>query len=61
MNGFQEKQLARAENNDHLLDAWEQDFIENISDYPDTKELSERESSKLNKIDTMICQSSRRN
>jgi len=50
MNGYQIKRIAEAMNNSNLLNAWECDFIESLSEKDEEEELTEKQRKCLYKI-----------
>ncbi len=56
MNRLQSKIIADALENDHLLSAWECDFINDMASKPDGYELSEKQNAIVNKIGSRIAE-----
>lgn len=54
MNGFQEKIIAKAMDNDSKLSTWECEFIDNLSDKDDRYELSDKQNEILNRISEKV-------
>ena len=54
MNGFQEKIIEKAMDNDHKLSSWECEFVENLSEKSDRYELSDKQNEILNRISEKV-------
>ena len=54
MNRMQRSFLKLALQNLHKLDDWERDFVRKLSTRGDEYELSEKQNSKLNKINSRV-------
>ena len=50
MNNYQIKRIAEAMDKSHLLNSWECDFIESLSEKDEKEELTEAQNHKLNEI-----------
>ena len=54
MNGFQLRIIEKAIENDHVLSAWESDFIASLDDLPESQELTTKQNHVLNNISEKI-------
>ena len=50
MNGFQTKQIQRAQENPEKLTDWEYDFINSLAEMDEDQELSKKQNHILNRI-----------
>lgn len=54
MNGFQEKIVQKAMDNDSKLSSWECEFIDSLNDKPERYELSDKQNEILNRISEKV-------
>ena len=54
MNGLQKRWLEKADEQSDSLSDWEQDFVGSLVDKPEDYELSDKQNSVLNRINTKL-------
>ena len=54
MNGLQQRWLEKADEQSDQLSDWEQEFVENLLTKSEHYELSDKQNSVLNKINTKL-------